>query len=163
MAAKSTTAGTPVKSCKITRPGLNGISTDPWCFCHAKILCTSSSKIYKSIKISFVSHTFKYVFYFFFLKWEILFIYLKIVTISDSTLQENSYRKWQFEKFIAKSCYIEKFDVFSTFRSFCSLQKVIKSCRHIDRSWLVLTTCINVTISRDFSSTDNKKWVEFSK
>ena len=28
-AAKSTTAGTPVKSCKTTRPGLKGISCSP--------------------------------------------------------------------------------------------------------------------------------------
>ena len=45
MAAKSTTAGTPVKSCKITRPGLKGISTFPWFLSHAKIFCTSSSEI----------------------------------------------------------------------------------------------------------------------
>ena len=46
-AAKSTTAGTPVKSCKITLEGLNGISPRSALGCQFAILRTSCSVIKK--------------------------------------------------------------------------------------------------------------------
>jgi len=71
IAARSTTAGTPVKSYNRTRAGLNGISTSLGeVIFQLRIVSTSSAKSsFKSVIITF---------------------YVKVVAISDSALQKDS-------------------------------------------------------------------------
>ena len=97
MAAKSTTAGTPVKSCKITRAGINGTSTLSPLDKIRYLVGLSHLLFLLGLSLLPVENLF-----------DILLQNLEVVAVPDRRLKKDPDGEWQLIVFLSKGWQVEE-------------------------------------------------------